>query len=390
MSKINHGSENMIYIVRYENKILCFYHDGKNIMLKHNNTASVIFNDARRDYSINISSGQLNLFCQNNFGNIFLCTYKNNNWQRKIILQNQFNYPLRIYPLIDKNNFSLLYNMPANKNNFYLVINKLQENRWQPSIKIDELYGLQNFCVQRISDNHLLVFYMTKTDAINLGYREITSTRQSDFHLIHSTYYKITDTAFLTTNDSIHILYTVKNMFTKQIVYCKKQAHLSKPMVLFENPNITNNLLFIVKNELYALWTINEKIYIAVSKDNGFTFHNPIVSSEFFANIQKAVYLSDELMHEENFFYREIYVDKNNPWQIKLDIQKNFAQTNNLPKPPKTSNEIINKLKNQLEMKERQLAEKNNQILNLTNLLKNKNDEIISLCSEKKSKKINP
>ena len=41
-------------------------------------------------------------------------------------------------------------------------------------------------------------------------------------------------------------------------------------------------------------------------------------------------------------------------------------------------------------MKERQLAEKNNQILNLTNLLKNKNDEIISLCSEKKSKKINP
>lgn len=392
----------MVYIIRYKNKILCFYHDGNSIMQKKFSSGQwsmpqIIFNNARVDYTINITNGQINLFCQNNLGNAFLCTYKNNNWQSKTIFQNQFNYPLQIHPLINKSNFSLLYNMPADKNNFYLAINKLKDNRWQPSIQIDKLYGLENFCVQRISDNHLLVFYMTKMDEITLGYREITPERQSNFHTIHSTYYKITDTSFLSTNDSIHALYTVKNMFTKQIVYRKKASNsFSKPIVLFENPNIKNNLLLIIKNELYALWTINEKIYSAVSKDNGFTFQSPIVYNENFSYLQRAIYLSDEKMSEENFFAREVYVEKSNPWQIKFlpNIQKKFYQLQSdetlqsqtyRTNSPKT-NEIINKLKNQLDMKDSQLAEKNKQIYNLTNLLKSKNDEIISLTLPKKLK----
>lgn len=234
-------------------------------------------------------------------------------------------------------------------------------------------------------------------DEITLGYREITPERQSNFHTIHSTYYKITDTSFLSTNDSIHALYTVKNMFTKQIVYRKKASNsFSKPIVLFENPNIKNNLLLIIKNELYALWTINEKIYSAVSKDNGFTFQSPIVYNENFSYLQKAIYLSDEKMSEENFFAREVYVEKSHPWQIKFlpNIQKKFYQfqsdetlqsQTHRTNSPKT-NEIINKLKNQLDMKNSQLAEKNKQIYNLTNLLKSKNDEIISLTLPKKRK----
>lgn len=399
-SKIKKGSGKMIYIIRFKNKLLCFYHDGNCIMLKKFSEGKwsmpeIIFNNAWPEYTVNISDSQINLFCQNNSGNAFLCTYKNNNWQSKIILQNQFNYPLQIHPLVDKNNFSLIYNIPADKNNFYLVINKLKENRWQPSIQIDKLYGLENFCLQRLNDDHVITFYMTKSAEINLGYREITSANQSDFHIIHSTYYKITDTSFLTSSDSIHTLYTVKNMFTKQIAYCRKTDSFLKPIVLFENPNIKNNLLLIIKNDLYALWTVNEKIYAAISKDNGFTFSAPVIFQENNSQIQKAFYLSDERMREENFFCRQIYVNKNNPWQVKFlpNVQKKFydfenAQQSENPTPKINTpqiNEIISKLKNQLDLKNQQLIEKDKQIFNLTNLLKNKNDEIISLCSEKKN-----
>lgn len=390
----------MNYIVRYKGKILCFYHDGNSIMLKEflNGQWSnpfLIFNDAKNEYTINISDDQINLFCQNSAGNPFLCTYKNNAWQNKIILQNQFNYPLQIHPLMDKKDFSLFYNMPADKNNFYLVINKLKENRWQPSVQIDKSYGLDNFCVQRLGNNHLIVFYMTNSDGINLGYREISSTQQSKFHIIHSTYYKITDAAFLTTTDTIHSLYTVKNMFTKQIVYRKKQdVSFSKPIVLFESPNINNNLLMEVKNNLYAAWMVNNKIYVSISKDDGFTFSVPKIHNESFSNLAKAKYLTDEKMSEENFFIREVYVEKEQPWQIIFmpDMQKDFFQIqdglqNQLHKKnePRTD-EIISKLKNQLDMKNNQLAQKDKQIYNLTNLLKNKNDEIISLSIAKKNK----
>ena len=285
----------MTHIIFFEGQLLCFYFDyaNNNIMLKKyldkNNTwsvPSVIFNNALDTYTINIYFNQINLFCQNRFGNVFLCSYKNNSWQSKIILQSRFNYDLKIYPIININNlnqdFCLLYNTPADKNNFYLVMSQLKNNRWQPLAQIDKIYSLKNFCVQdlnlNLNNNYLIAFYITlkKSNEINLGYREITSNQQSDFNIIHSTYYKITDTCFLVTNNSIHSLFTIKNLFTRQLIYKKKQGdYFSKPIVLFESTNINNNLLLIIKNNLYVCWTINNKIYFCVSKDNGLSFDKP-------------------------------------------------------------------------------------------------------------------
>ena len=425
----------MTHIIFFENQLLCFYYDydNNNIMLKKyldkNNTwstPSVIFNNALDTYTINIYFNQINLFCQNRFGHAFLCSYKNNNWQSKIILQSQFNYDLKIYPMININNlnqdFYLLYNIPADKNNFYLVINQLKNNRWQPLAQIDKIYSLKNFCVQNINNNYLIAFYikLKKSNEINLGYREINSSKQSDFNIIHSTYYKITDTSFLVTNNSIHSLFTIKNLFTKQLIYKKKQGdYFSKPIILFDSPNINNNLLLIIKNNLYACWTINNKIYFCISKDNGLNFSKPQVFMSNTFELEKAIFLSDKNLdlnknlEQQDFFCREVYINKNNPWEIKFlfdldpDIKKNLFSLDHKYKNQNQNNiyqqdlaqkqefninslntqEIINKLKNQLEIKNKQLIQKDKQILELTNLLKSKNDEIIALCVTKKNKK---
>ena len=93
----------MTYIVRFKNQIFCFYYaiNSKNIMLKKNinnkwSEPTIIFRDACPEFTINIYDNTINLFCQNNLGNIFLCSYqtqinydKNYIWQNKMILQSQ-------------------------------------------------------------------------------------------------------------------------------------------------------------------------------------------------------------------------------------------------------------------------------------------------------------
>ena len=149
---------------------------------------------------------------------------------------------------------------------------------------------------------------------------------------------------------------------------------------------------------------------------------------------QKFIFLSDKNFYQDqnynkaknndlnknqegqDFFCREVYVNKNNPWEIKFlfdldpDIKKNLFSSNNKAKNNACYNknqnvsgqkinianinnpnaeQIINKLKNQLDIKNKQLIQKDKQILELTNLLKNKNDEIISLCAIKKKQESN-
>ena len=392
---------NIFYIISFQGQLFSFYHDAENIIQEKifpvNNKKTppkIIIGDAKQNFSIDIINNQIYLFAQKKSGELILCLYKNNSWQQKNILRLKFNYELKIYPLIQKTNshqnFFLLYNIPSpEKNNFYLTLSKLQDNRWQVLNQIDKFYDTKNFFIQKLNSHHALIFYKTKSNSgeINLGYREINSELQTDFYNIYSSFQDISDLNFLTTDNSIHALFINQNFFTRQLIYKRKQdKFFSKPIILFQDPNINNPLLLIIKNNLYALWTINDKIYFCMSNNNGFIFDTPKIYSSNNFSITKAIYLSDQNQNQKSFFCRELYINKNYPAEIKFlpDLTDDFFQAKNFPHESQETNQIqINTLKNQLNLKNKQLEIKNKQILDLTNLLKNKNQEIISLLNKK-------
>ena len=394
----------IFYIISFKSHLFSFYYDSENIVQEQISFKSqkktppkIIFSGAKKNFSANIFNNQVNLFTQNKSDDIFLCTYKNNFWQQKKILQHKFNYELKIYPFISQNklqhDFFLLYNIPATeKNSFYFALNQLKNNRWEFLKRVDKFYDIKNFFVQKLNSQHALIFYKTKLNSgeITFGYREINLNQQTDFYNIYSGFQDIPYANFLTTHNSIHSLFVVQNIFTRQLIYKRKQnKFFSKPVNLFRNPNINNPLLLIIKNNLYALWTIQNKIYFCVSDNNGFTFTNPQIYSSNNQEITKAIYLSDKNLDPQNFYCREIYVNKNSPCEIKFlpDLINNFHQEQNYCQQQKfeTDQMQINKLKNQINIKNKQLEIKNKKIMDLTTVLKNKNQEIISLLNKNKA-----
>ena len=108
------------YIISFKEHLFSFYHDGGNIIQEQilfGNTKKtppkVIFSRAKKNFSIDIFNNQINLFTQSKSDDIFLSVYKNNSWQQKKILQQKFDYELKICPIIsqDKLNYNsfLLY-----------------------------------------------------------------------------------------------------------------------------------------------------------------------------------------------------------------------------------------------------------------------------------------
>ena len=381
------------YIVRInDNTLMSFYRDtNKNLCFRTFfhcwSDERILLESIQKNYTVTVSeNNDIYIFCQDNAGNILLLTkkQKEENFTTKLILQNHSeNINSIIFkPFISKNQMSLLYNIPNENKTHKLSIKSLSvEGEWLSPKEIDTFVENKDniYEIQELTNSHYMAFYKKDIKENNIGFREITPDKYSDFSVVYQTAYNISDTSFLTVNGSIHFLILAKNTFSCQLVY-KKQTKdgLTSSKVVCETATIENPIISIVKNKIYVSFVSNGQIYLKTSNDNGLTFSNAeIFKHKFCKEPTKASYISNIKMKEENYYLRDIYVDSLKPWDIQLIpdlINDFFVHKIEQPKP-------IQKPQPEIEERER-ITQEDQSFLKMSTAL---NDRIKKLELEKQA-----
>lgn len=361
----------------------------------------LIANGVREYYTVNMAeNGEIYLFCQSENGDIILCKEQNYEWQKNVILKSKDKSvkPIFFNSIINGNEMRLIYNVPVNSENAdYLMVQGFDgKGGWLEAEKIDKISSFSSsmFNIQKAGSGHYIVFYQKRTNELNVGYRELTTNKTSDFNAFHNTKYQLIDQSFLVASDSIHFLYIVRGMFSSQIIYRKKDGpDFSNIIIIAEGQKIDNCCLSIIDNKIYAYWIYNSQLYFTVSDDNGKSFAKPSrYRRKFCAAPVKCQYLSYESMSESRFCIREVYSDSGKPWDIQIipDLCGGFFLIESMSSEAKEKpfsipheqedneySEKILKLKNQLDMCRIQLEQKDKQILKINTALEKKNEELV-------------
>jgi hypothetical protein len=317
------------------------------------------------------------IFCQEDTGDIALVTIdKAGEVAKRVILKNSADtvQNIIIHPIIQEDGITIIYNQPSEERGSCLYKRRLTDEGWEAPERIDYNRG-GVFEVQRLGRDHILLFYQTRGTEWNLCCREITPNKTGALKSIFSTNYHIADTSFLTTQDAIHALFVVKNMFGSQLIYRRNATgEFSAPLVLNEAQRLENCLLYIVRGKLYVSFMQAGSLFFCVSCDMGATFDRPRrYLSKFCHHPAKARYVSEEPMSGQTLYCQQIYVDKRCPWdaQIIPDMYENFyisAPQNDVP------DEKSEDLRRELTRLREQVSAQNKQILSLANMLKQRGD----------------
>jgi len=394
------------YILRTkDNMLYCFYYTSeKEIYIKNYNNGKwgnsfLIINNVRQYYTVNIAyNGDIYIFCQSIEGDIIICKKENQNWEKKVVLKNKGqNTPNVIFnAIINDNGINLIYNVPIiNNKGYYLTAQNLShKGHWSKANQFDKIISFPEsiFMTQTLGKNNAIITYQKKLPEVHFGYRQLYNNKLGEFNTIHTTGYQIIDYSFIVVKDEIHFIYIVKSMFSCQIIYrVKTEVGLLSPIILFEGQRLNNCIISIIKEKIYIMWVNNGQLYFCVSSNNGSSFSKPVkYQRKFCAKPKKAIYLSENTMEKKEFVCYEIYVDGFDKSDIqilpelyedffnmeKIQIKTNTANTTNIDEI-NTAKQNFEMLKNRYDITKKQLEEKEKQILNLTMLLKKKNDEIL-------------
>ena len=395
-----------IFFVRLKNNsLVCFYYIRDSGILykiyeggKWSETNTLI-KSGRSNYTVTLDdAGKMYVLCQNNYGDVLLYLNQDGmytNWTEKTILKNkgQRVHPITLYPIISERGMGLIYNVPIiDEKSSHLIRQTFNaRGQWSPAGKVDKLISLpgSTFQVQAVASKHVIVFYQTKGYEYNLGYREMTLDSQSRFNVFHSTSNTIADVSFLTTDDSIHVLYVVRSMYSSQLIYRKKEeGEFSNPVVLCESESLENCLLFFADESLHATYISDGQLYHCLSENSGDSFSRSVrYYSKVCENPVKAAYIGK--CHED-YFIRELYVDSSEPWNVQVipDICKNFyppMPIKDEPVPEKSAEVALacpietEELKKVVYRLRKELEEKERAIISLNSLVAMKNEEISQL-----------
>ena len=440
------------------NKLYSFYYTAENgISLRINENKrwgrpiSLVL-DAQEYFTVNLGSdGKFYIFYLDREGSVRLCTNNINNRQSAAPHVPGRDQSFTTRPIMDKSDINgkyyhavvsgkginLIYESKNEEGADCIVSQKLEGGtRWSGKETIDRHYPGNNggLNLQAVSDDHALLFYQTRRPDAHVGYRELNMEKTGTFNTFHISSNPIAGSSYLTTTECIHFLYTVKTMFSYQLIYRRRHGDgLTAAVVVSEAARIDNCLLFIVNNRIYACFMNNNHPYICTSDDDGATFSRPQrYRSKFCDTPAKAAFIFQDPLKENEFCAREVYVDSLNPWDVQIlpDLYDDFypaasaypasaqapaqGQNPDLNSRPQsqrggaTSDNYVGtaenqpseaemyygadlpieaKLKNQLDMARRQAADKDRQIHLLQNEIQTQKAVIERLFREKEEAK---
>ena len=391
----------MYYIIRTNRYIGAFYHVRQRGVMRRIHLRGrwqaehVIAENCRENFTVHIENDIIYLFCQDMQGDIIAVTINalDDSVNRRIVLKNQSDHVLQIFlhPIItEKGLSSIIYNTTdAEDRSNYLMIRHLSENgQWLPASQIDK-YWSDSFEVQRVTGDHLLLFYHSRTPETNLGYREITPERQGNYIVYYTTKYFVSDSSSLTTDNGIHALFVIKSMFSSQLIYRRNiTGEFNSPIVLYEAQRIEKCILFFVKGILYITFSASGYLYICTSDNKGVSFSRPVrYRNKFCQNPEKAFFINQSMQSEDIFYLRQVYVDRSAAWDIQIipELYEDFFPVDTVKdednayvprnKNPEYTDEV-ERLRNQISLLRQHSAEKDEQIVGLTRMLTQRNEEL--------------
>lgn len=362
---------------------------------KHWSNPVTVIKDVNYNFSVNLTDEDgIYVFCQDKLGNVVLCLYEDEKWNSKIILENKADeiHDINFQILFSNQSLDLMYSMPIlGEKNAQLIYHSKDNNKWTSPQILDTIipFKYRPFILQKITNNHNIAFYEKRGNDCALGYREFSSTlkKWGNFNPFHSTSYTYIDQSFLTTENTIHVLYIVKTSFSYQLIYkYKNGSEWSPQLIIYECNKIDICSLFILDNQLWIIWYINSQLYTCISQNLGKTFTKPTRYQGNYITIPiKASFISNIKQKEEKLYLREILLyDQPIPELLLIpELYPDFYEPNSNISIQTTSNKSIESIEedtslaerlNILENKnlsyERQLAEKDSQ---LKMLIKEKN-----------------
>lgn len=322
-----YGLEKSIYYTKYENGYLL---DAVKIIEQVEDNFTVDF----------YKTGEIYLICQSLTGDIILCKEENGTFIKRNIFKLDIlrRYKTFFQTLVNDTDMTLVYNLPIENSRNELLVKKHigYEQRWSDALNIDSFtpFNLSLFKTQKIKDDHMIVLYQKRERENILGYRELTQNKVTSFNIFHKTPNQIIDQSFLATNNSIHFLYVIKNIFSSQIVYRYRDENgFSRPFILFEGNKIRSCSLGIIKGVLYAFWVIGSNLFFVTSNDGGRTFSNTPKNNRLISlNSRKIDFISFNKTQDNEFIFNELYVDTNdftNIQFIKEEYPEFFKPKNN-------------------------------------------------------------
>lgn len=397
-------SGNTIVSCTNRNK-LCFYYNDGGIYYNELEGEGVkqgvcLTENVRRDFSVNpAENGEIYIICQGIEGDVYIISRIGDKWEKKTIIRRSSTGTNNIlfYSMLNRGGMELIYLVDYGNKDGRIMRQYIEKNgKSRGAEPVDGCLSLPEGCfkIQRISSSRYIILYCKRTGENQLGYMEISGEGRSGFIPVYKTGYRITDSSFTVDKNGIHFLYIVKSMFSSRVIYSRRGENgFSTPVVLYEGQGIGVCALFFARDSLYAAWTANRQIYYTVSHNRGESFepaardkrHNGI-------SIIKAAYLKLGEMKTEDFAANEIFTDYMlNPVFMSDFCLKNEKKTidagqykkerdhrENTAENKKQEYDInVEKLKNRLELAQKQIEEKDRQIVRLNDTIQRRNADYI-------------
>ncbi|MDR1065851.1 MAG: hypothetical protein LBL35_00230 [Clostridiales bacterium] len=306
-----------------KNKIMCFYTKNELICKTYKDgewSGEVsLLPDVRGHFTAALGAdGSVYIFCQKRDGEVTLCSDANGEWGHAAVLKHKFGADENIFitSVMTDSGMSLIYNAPGIGGRCKIILHGAGENGgWNELENIDECVAIAGapYKTQHLDEKRAVIFYAREEGV--LGCREITAKKIGSFNVIHSPGAQISSSAFLATETSVHSMYSLKTLFSSQVVYRKDFGR--RPIVLAEASSPRDCCLFYAGKTLYACFISDSRLFTCVSRDDGASFSRPSASSARFCEKPAlAAYISRE--SRRDFSCRDVYVDSENPSDILL------------------------------------------------------------------------
>lgn len=331
------------YIVKKGNDILSFYYgENKSIYMQKIKGNQVIRNkvveNVLEGFSVSLDNkGQIYIFCQDEQDNVVLATSLDEGFKVSSLFKKDSNMSNRTIfnPLFFNRNISLIFNslIDNSKDNHISIKTLLDGKQWTKSENID-IFSMANnnlFEVQKLNDKDIIIVYEKRDKDIQLGFKEIIDGKISPFIVFHRTGYQVVDFSFLSFNETTHFIYIVKNLFSSQVIYRRKDKNgISAPIILYEGQKIRNCSIAFIEGALYCMYIVNSNLFYSISNDLGESFLGVSKYNKVFSqDVIKANFITNH--NNQNIYLNQIYVDYKNPLNIQFlhEICPKYISLNN-------------------------------------------------------------
>lgn len=309
------------YIVRNSDGIYSVYYENNCIYQKKRTETGwsepkTIAVNTGKNFSLlrSIEGEPVVIYCDK-AGNLMVA---GNNNPHKMVLRNtsEIRTMLHIDGIINDNTIRLFYNKDYINESCLTEQHRRGDGSWSNPLILDNYIQDNNLTKLICLNGNYIIFYSKKVPEQQIGYREISLNYISEFKLLYSTGYKISDYSLAVTDDEIHFAAIINTFRTSKLIYAKKNSSgISKARILYEGP-VKLCHISIQNNKLIIIFSTSRGNHQVTSFDMGASFKRTEPLSQF--PFSKSWFADYTRQIPDNFVASELITDPVFPFKIKM------------------------------------------------------------------------